>query len=185
MMDRVIEAGAQFCEIIMADPEVLDWINRNSFDLLVIDSFVNDCALGLAYKYNAPHIIFSTATPYNWQFDEMGIVPETSWIPESYSEYPADMSFIQRALSTFEPVYWYFYKQWYYMDRVDAAIRKGLKVPEMPHLSEIDRSVSLVLADMYFSTEYARSLPPLVVSIGGMQCWNQAEKKPLPKVHGC
>jgi glucuronosyltransferase len=181
MLD-IFEFGVHICDLLMNDHEVQDWIERGvgAWDLIVLDSFLNDCALGMVHKYQVPHIVFGTSSPYNWVYDELGMPAETSWIPDVHSDFPEDMGLAHRIRNTFQTIFWHLYKQWYFVPRIEAAIKKGLNIEDLPPLGEIMRNVSVVFTNTHYGEEYARSLPPLVVPVAGMLCYK--EPKPLPKV---
>jgi hypothetical protein len=173
-------SGIELCEKMMGDPEILDWIHTSSFDLIIMDNMFNDCVLGLSYKFRAPHILFATSTLYMWQNDLHGFLPETSWIPDAQFHYPEDMSFIQRVTNTLRPIGWHLFRKYYFQLKLESLLREGLNIPEMPSLRQIEMNTSLVLISTHYSEEYGRSVPPLVVSVGGMHVSNVT--KPLPAV---
>ncbi|CAG7724753.1 unnamed protein product [Allacma fusca] len=92
--------GLGLCELFLKSPDVRHWISSSKFDLVVIDGLFNDCGLGLAYKFNAPHLIYDTTSIFMWQLEAFGIPNENSWIPDMQYFFPQKMSFLQRLWTT-------------------------------------------------------------------------------------
>jgi glucuronosyltransferase len=63
--------------------------------------------------------------------------------------------------------------------QIEKLLREDLGIKDMPSLRELEANVSLVLANTHYSDDYVRSYPPLVVPVGGMQCFQ--ELKPASK----
>jgi glucuronosyltransferase len=171
--------GLEMCKMFVESPDTQEWLKNNHFDLVVIDGLYNDCGMGIAYKYSAPHILFDTSALFMWQEDSLGIPPEHSWVPDMQYHYPQEMSFMQRFWSVYNSIYWGLDRELYYLPQLTEVLRKGLNMPDLPPLREIERNVSLVLMNSHYSEEFPRSLPPLVIPVGGMHI--KETHKPLPK----
>ncbi|CAG7727563.1 unnamed protein product [Allacma fusca] len=170
LWDDVLELGATMCEVLMADQEYLNFVTNHTFDLVVIDALHNECAYGVAHYQNSKIIIFDTTHPFQWQADIFGYAAETSWIPDLAVAYPQDMNFFQRLVNTWRPLMWYFRKVFLIYPRLEAAINKGfgLKDNSIIQLRDVESRTGLILTNTHFSIDYARSLPPFVVPVGGM-----------------
>jgi len=156
------------CEGFYGSPEVRQWMDAASFDLVIIDATHNECALGLAHKFRAPHMVFQTGTFYNWHYDLYGIPAESSWIPDLRTNITQEMTFLERTWNTLASLHMYLYTMsWEYYPALTETIRKGLGDETVPTVPEMMRQVRLMLVNSYFAAEYARSLPPFVVPIGG------------------
>lgn len=105
-------------------------------------------------------------------------VPEENY-PEFHFHLPLNMTFSQQVWNTFTPLYWNLYRHLYYLPKLEAMVRPALNLLDMPPLSELDRRASLMLTNTHFSEEYSRSLPPSIISVGGMHCNDNT--KPLPE----
>jgi glucuronosyltransferase len=111
--------------------------------------------------------------------DVLGMPSETSWLPDMQWHYPEEMSLYQRIMNTYSAVYWNFYRTETYYPRIEKIFRETLGLKDLPDFKDLDKNVSLVLANTHFAEEYARSMPPLVVPVGGMHCY--LEKTETPK----
>ena len=79
-------------------------------------------------------------------------------------------------MSTLIPIVVYGQKQLFYYPKLDEVFRNALKLPDMPSVSELERNTSLIFTNTHFSEELARSLPPLVVPVGGAHCEDKSQK---------
>jgi len=166
------------CDALLSDQSTLDWIKGSSFDLIVINSFLNECAFGLAHYYNAPYIMYGTTSPFIWWTEAYGYFDEV--YPEFILQYPEEMSFLQKVRTALEPLYWQFSREWDTFPKIEKLLREKLNLVDLPRISEMERNASLLLLNSYFSEEYPRSFPPSVVQIAGMHCTD--DRKPLSKV---
>jgi glucuronosyltransferase len=157
------------CEMILQDPEVHDWLAKSKFDLVILGAFFNECGLAMAYKMGAKFAIFSPTSHLMWYGDEYGHAPESSWIPELDTQIPHKMGFMDRVSNTLAPLYWQLWnRKVNYLPGVTKMVRKNLDVPDMPDFGELWRHTSLVFVNTHYSFEFARTLPPLYVSVGGL-----------------
>ncbi|CAL8083081.1 unnamed protein product [Orchesella dallaii] len=171
-----LECGVQLCRRIAKDPDILNWLNSASFDLVVINGLFNDCGLAVAYKFNASTITYGTSSLFQWWEEVYGFPTEN--YPEFHYHLPVNMTFPQQVWNTFTPLYWSVFRSWYYLPLIESIIRPALNLPNMPSLLELDQRNSLLLANTHFSEEFPRSLPPWIVPVGGMHCTDNT--KPLP-----
>jgi len=175
-----LDMGARLCDIILSDPNALRFINSSHFDLLIIDSIFNDCGIGLAYKFRAKHIIYSTTAAYMWFPEAYGYLDESSYYPSVQYSYPLEMSFYQRCLNSLRSLYWQFLRTQYLFPKLDKLFADKLELKNMPPLEDLEKNVSLVFVQRHFSEEVPRALPPLVVNVGGLHTFVDA--KPLTQV---
>jgi UDP:flavonoid glycosyltransferase YjiC (YdhE family) len=93
--------------------------------------------------------------------------------------YPAEMTFPQRVKNALVPVVWYYYRQWFFYPRLEELTREKLRISDMPKFNEIERNNSLIFTNTQYGEEYARSLPPNVIAVGGIGYIDK--RKALPK----
>jgi len=167
---EVIPAAAHVCRLLLESEEVKTWIEKSSFDIVVINACFNECGLGLAHKFGAPHIIVQTAPFAPWQADLYGIPVESSLIPDFRLNYTQDMNFFQRVYNTAFSLEMYLYHlQWHFFPLIEGYMRESLG-RSVPDVNTMLLDTRLVLVNSYFAAEYAHSLPPLVVPVGGLHC---------------
>lgn len=175
------QLGFNFCETWMKDPKVVDWIKNNKFDLIIVDGLFNECAYGIAHLHQAKVIIFGTSHPFGWLADAMGYPSESWWLPEIHFSFDLPLNFMNRVLATMSIFYFNTIRHLKF-SQLEEVLRKGLDIPDMPSIPDMMANTSLMLTNTHFSEELARSLPPNVVPIGGMNCKEKSQLKPVPKV---
>jgi len=173
--------GASMCEHLLNEPSIIKWISESHFDLVVVDGLYNDCGYGLAYKWKAKTIIFGTTSVFEWWPDSFGFPAETNWISSIHMGLSMPLSFTGRLLSTLASMYFRFTKIGIIHPKIEGMLREKLKIPDMPALASLESNISLILMNSHPSEELPRSLPPMVISVGGMHITNKT--KPMTKVH--
>ena len=178
--------GIKYCEAFLSVPETQDLVQPGRFDLVIIDSLFNECGYGVAYKAGARVIVFGTFTISPWNHDVFGLPWENSWVPDiifSSSVYP--IPFLERVFTTLIHLYITHQRTHNYMNGLEELLRPKLNIPEMPDLLDLERKTDLILINSHFSEDLPRSLPPFVVSVGGLHCPDPQQDfkpNPLPQV---
>lgn len=185
--DNQLQRGLEICRVIFRSLEVQEWVEKVEFDLLVIDTPYNECALGLTYKFNAPHILFGTTSLYMWHQEMFGLPDETSWLPNYYNHFPTEMNFFQRVRNALAPLQWFYStnRVSYIIPQMEKLMRRSLNLTDMPAFDELERSTSLFLLNTHYIQEYPRSLPPFIVAVGGMHLLNENENTFSPETQLC
>ena len=167
-------------ELLGKDQQFLQWFRSSDFDLVVADALFSDFALGLAHRWNAQVAIVCTTNPYTFMSDDYGIPVESSWLPDMQIHYieEEDMSLLQRTYNTLRPIYWQYLRHFISFPRMEKILREDLGMVDMPGLSELHKNVSLVLINSHYSEEYGRALPPFVIPVACMHCFQSKEKTP-------
>lgn len=178
---RLPQIGASLCDMFLQDPKVIDWIKNNKFDLIVIDALFNECAYGIAHLHKAKVIIFGTSHPFGWMPDALGYPSETSWLPELHFSFDLPLNFVNRVLAELSIMYFNVIRHLSF-PKVEKVLRERLDIPDMPSIPDMMANTSLMFTNTHFSEELARSHPPNVVSIGGMNCKEKSQLKEIPKV---
>jgi len=177
---NLTEVGVKMCEVLLTDPQGKQWIQTESFDLVVIDALFNDCGLGLAHIFRAPFIIYETTAPFMWLPDTYGYPDEAAYNPDIQMGYPFEMTFIDRVKNAVRPIGWHLYKRWIMFPRLEQMFKDELGITDMPSMYELERNASLIFTHRHATEDVARSLPPLFVHTGGMHIVDKVN--PLSKV---
>ena len=167
--------GLELCSKFLTDPETKEWIKSSQFHLIVIDDLHNECGYALAHQFGAKTVLFVTSHPTVRRFEPLGILLETSWIPDLRLSPQVPMNFWERVQNTIMPVIEYFERQYVYYPKLDGIFRESLGTSDVPSIGDLERNTSLVLANTHFSEEFARSLPPMYVPVGGMHCEDSSQ----------
>jgi len=173
-----MDMGIKLCQVMMSRPDVIRWIKSSHYDVIVIDSLFNDCALGLVHYYNSSYVHLSTSSPPPWSSESYGYFDES--YPELSYHYPAKMTFLQKVSNAMRSLYWHLTRRYYMFPFMESYINAGLELTEPVSLVNVENAVDLVLVNTHFAHEFPRALPPLVVPVGGMHCTEIST--PLPEV---
>ncbi|CAG7732911.1 unnamed protein product, partial [Allacma fusca] len=178
IMKEMPTLGYNVCETFLEQKSTQEWIKKSKFDLIIMDFLFNDCAFGLALKFKAKTIIFGTSHPVQWWYDTFGIFPESSWVPDLHLPYQLPMTFYQKLVTTYIHLGIMYRLNYVYYPMLGSLFQRTLDLPEAPDVAALERETSLVFSCSHFSEEYARSLPPLIVSIGGLHSTDESQKLP-------
>lgn len=82
---------------VLHHSNVVQLMNSDSkFDVIYIDTIMNDVFLGFAQFYNAPVIAVSPFGPIKQLYETIGSPQPLSYVPNSFSELTHKMNFMQR-----------------------------------------------------------------------------------------
>ena len=165
---------------IDTDPALNYVLRQGQFDLVVNNVVVGDCGLLVAAKNKAKLIISASTTLLTWLYDEFGFPDEPATIPDMPVEFWYPMNFWNRLYNYLLPIYWSKRREREVYPALEAIMKQAYGVQEVPSLLEVQKNASLILLSSHYSTDFARSFPPMVVNIGGMQCWKKIS--PMPEV---
>jgi len=173
---KLVEYGVGICETVLGDQDFVGWLNGSSFDLVVVDALVNECAYGMAYKLGAKVIVYNVANPMPWIYAPFGIPEESSWLPDMVYHPSVQMSLYERIITTAVPLKYEYIKATEYFPALEAVFKEKLNVPDLPNLGEYEvNNVSLVFINHHYAEDYARPLPPNVIAVPGLQCSDKNE----------
>lgn len=177
--------GILACQSMYSDPEYINWVKSTKFDLVIMESFLNECVFGLVHLHKAKLIVYGTSTPFPWFMESYGLPDESSSIVDgtfTFKAFGDGMSFIERVKNAVMPIVYRHQRDWTYFPVLEQLTRDslGLGKDELPGFREIEKNVNLVFLTSHFTIDMPRSLPPNVIPIGG----NVVTKKikPMPKV---
>ncbi|KAJ6643617.1 UDP-glucuronosyltransferase 1A7 [Pseudolycoriella hygida] len=171
--------GLTVCEKIYEDAEFVNFVKSSKFDIVILHALMNDCGYGVAYYWGAKVILFDTTAPFDHFPEAHGTPDETSWIPSTLYAYPLKMSFFQRIRNALLPIVLHYNRQTNFFPFLETITRNSLGIRDLPEFEELERNTSLVFTNSHYGEEFARSLPPNVIPIGGITYSEQ--RKPLPK----
>lgn len=101
-------------------------------------------------------------------------------LPEIQTQYAKDMTFFQSLRNELVSLSWQWWRYRSTFPKIEAILRDRLELDDLPPIDVIERNTSLIFTNTHPSEEYARSLPPNFIGIGGTHCSD--ERKPLPEV---
>uniref|UniRef100_A0A4Y0BFN0 UDP-glucuronosyltransferase n=1 Tax=Anopheles funestus TaxID=62324 RepID=A0A4Y0BFN0_ANOFN len=183
IVEKLIQMGGFMHEITnttLASPEVQSLLKSDeTFDLLVLEIFLNDAFLGFADRFNCPVVGMSTFGASSWVNSLTGSPQPLSYVPHPMSSFTDKMNFWQRLgnvlFTAFDETVLSFMcdpiQQMYYKKYFPNASRS---------LNQMRRNgVSLVLINSHFSLSFPRPYLPNLIEVGGFHV--NRKINPLPE----
>uniref|UniRef100_A0A1Y9HAI0 Uncharacterized protein n=1 Tax=Anopheles farauti TaxID=69004 RepID=A0A1Y9HAI0_9DIPT len=184
IVEKMLELGVFVTEIVnttLTSPEVQKLLHSDeTFDLLVLEVFLDDAFLGFADRFNCPVVGMSTFGASTWVNSLTGSPQPLSYVPHPMSSFTDKMNFWQRLGNVLftafdealvkvmvEPTYERYYREYF-----PNATRS---LEEMRR-----RGVSLILVNSHFSLSFPRPYLPNLIEIGGFHV--NRKVNPLPEV---
>lgn len=166
------------CDKLYRNEEILEMLKTDSYNVIIVNTFMNGCSVGMVHALQAPHIYLITMPGMNAMVQKTGLYFPPSFVPNSFAPFSDRMSFKERVLNFIAEYFmiinaklsWNHYLSKMYQDHLGE---------DFPTINEIDKNVSLILMNSHFSMTYPRPLLPDVVEVGGM---HTRPGLPLPKV---
>lgn len=158
--------GQSITEYILAHDKVQQLIHSNAtFDLVIVEQFLNEAHMGFAAHFNAPLISFCSIGLSEWNSHPVGNIRLPSVNPLSLSPYTDKMTFVQRLHNAFLSCFEVLYKQFVAFPRQQKFLAKYL--PGHIKLKDIMYNVSIMLLNSHASTTHPTTLATSVIEIGG------------------
>ena len=173
----------EFCRVLLESPDLKPWVEKNSFDLVILGYPDNKCAYAFAHYWNASVIASSASSFFTSEEEIFGLPLETSWLRRFAlgNVFTDNLPLYDRVSNTLNSFMFHLYRHWYTISALDILVQTFFNEKNMPSIDDLEtKHTSLIFINQHFSEDYARSLPPSVISIGGMHC--TSDHKSLPKV---
>jgi glucuronosyltransferase len=174
--------GEAVCHHVLQEDIVQKLIHSTDlhFDVVVMETFFNECFFGFAHKFKAPLIQVCTYGGAKYMADFVGSPNPYSYVPDDFFHYTDKMNFWERMhnaiIGTFKQVG----RQLFHLPRQNAAMQKYFNYTDsLPPVWELENKTSLVLLNTHHSLSYPKPLMPNYVQVGGMHV---KPPKKLPQV---
>ncbi|XP_063921929.1 UDP-glycosyltransferase UGT5-like [Zophobas morio] len=159
MMPKILEPTLQ-------NKEVQQLIHSNeTFDVVIVEQFMNDGEKALATHFKAPLIVMSTVGTNFWINTIVGNPGPLSYIPMVMAEYSVPMTFCERLTNTLLYVFAQTFFSLVVHPNQNANIKKN--IPNGPDLSDVLYNASLVLMNSHPSLNQPVPYVPNMIDIGG------------------
>ena len=165
-----------FCEKVYQHQPFLQLLNE-TFDVVLVDVFANECLLGAVHKLRAPLIYVSPLPTPNHISEIVGNRLPASFVPHFNAPFGHKMSLFERIVNTFLNTIFPFGMR-RPLPTHETIYRKYLG-EDLPGVDDILANTSLILANQHFSFNFPRPTLPDVVEIGAIHC---RPGRPLPEV---
>ncbi|XP_076065879.1 UDP-glycosyltransferase UGT5-like isoform X2 [Oratosquilla oratoria] len=148
---------------------------RKEFDLIVVDSILNDVVY--PFVHEMPFITITGLGAEEMHSAVMGNVLNPSYTVALTVDFTIPMTLIQRAINILESIkFAFFFRKWLCIPELQAEISK--QFPNLPRLEELERNVSLSLLNTHYSMDTTQPLLPSQIEVGCMHC---QPRRPLPQ----
>lgn len=171
-------SGSDNCVTLLEDENVQNlWKSKAKFDLVLVEQFNSDCALGLAHVLGAPVVGLTSHVMMPWHYEDYGIQYNPAYVSLLLLEGGTKPTLYQRIeRSIFHNFYTYLYK---FTCRRNNQNKLAQHFDNIPPLDELARSVKLLLLYTNYVLTGPGLYPPNVREVGG---YHVAKPKELPKV---
>ncbi|CAL8107615.1 unnamed protein product [Orchesella dallaii] len=150
-----------------------------SFDLIIVDIFMNYCVLGIVPLLQAPSIMVSTFAAPPILANSFGNRLPTSFVPDWNLDYTHQMSFTQRLMNVISTGISDLIMRLMFIKPSEKIYMENLpNGAELPSVAEIQANASMLFMNSHFTINHPRPLLPDVIEVGGM---HTRPAKPLPK----
>ncbi|XP_067626225.1 UDP-glucosyltransferase 2-like [Eurosta solidaginis] len=175
--------GLLSSEHALSDPKVKSLIASKDleFDLIVLEQFFHESFLMFAHKFKCPVVTLGTMGYADNMDRAMGLLTPWAIVPHFLIAYTDRMTFLQRAYNTYLSLYDAVLRHWYYLPRMQEMAERhfgNYADGPLPHVSELEKNISLMLVNSHRSTDVPRPSMPGLIDVAGVHI---KPAKPLPE----
>ncbi|XP_022814629.1 UDP-glucuronosyltransferase 2B1-like isoform X1 [Spodoptera litura] len=177
------DLALKVCSGLVNFPPLAEALQKN-YDVVLVENFNSDCALGLLHVYgvNAPIISLVSGPLLQWSYSRIGLPDNPSYVPTITSRTSTIATFLERLENTALNLY---FKLWfrYAIQVKERAIIERRFWTKIPDLDVLARNVSMILVNTFHSLNGVRPLLPGLVEVGGMHIprGRQEERAAIPQ----
>nr|WMP40246.1 UDP-glucuronosyltransferase UGT42K1 [Tuta absoluta] len=171
----LVDSGATTCEVLLGNKQVQDLIkSKPKFDVIVLEVFNSDCALGIAHKLGAPVVGTTSSVFMPFHYNRFGIPYNPSYVPFHFLEGGTKPNLIQRL----ERVIFHFYIKsiFYWVSQRANQNTLAKYFDDIPPLEDLAREIKFVLAYQNFALTGSRIQPANVIDVAA---YHVEKPKPL------
>ncbi|CAH2090414.1 unnamed protein product [Euphydryas editha] len=168
-------SGNDNCKVLLANKDVQNIVKqKQKFDVIVIEQFNSDCALGIAYKLQVPVVGISSHVLMPWHYNRFGIPSNPSFVPFHFSEGGTKPTLMQKLERTVLDVY--FKTIYYFFSQRRNQQTLAQYYDDIPPLENLARDIKFLFLYHNFILTGSRLFPANVIEVGG---YHVTEAKPL------
>lgn len=154
--------------------------NRDQYDLVVVNAPAGECGHFVGHYFKAKTIIFNPCSMFPWFYDPYGVSPEAAWLPDLFAKVDAfPMSFWERVKASYQTIKWTI-ERYSLSPMLQNVVQPLFGKEQLPSLQQLENNVSFVFLNSHPAVDFARTLPPMFIDIGGMD--TGASSNLLPQV---
>ncbi|XP_043682853.1 UDP-glucosyltransferase 2-like isoform X4 [Vespula pensylvanica] len=169
--------GNEVCENLRL-PEIQKLIHEPSknppYDVILMEIFGANCFAVIGHVLNVPVIGVSTSDLYPWHHHLIGNPENLAIFPNNLLKYSNGMNFWQRTYNVLTTIYNKIYFN-HLTEYQDEQIRKYVG-PNLPGVRELEKNISLILVNTYFSLNGIRPITQALIEVGGLHIQDDGTK---------
>lgn len=156
----------QDCEVMLANNEVQDLVKKeNKFDVIVVEQFNSDCALGIAYKLGAPVVGLTSHVLMPYHYQRLGVPYNPAYVSFHFLEggtKPTLWQRLERVVFDF-----YFNKLYSWVTQRIDQNTLAKYFDDIPPLEDLAREMKFLLLYHNFILTGSQLFPANVIEVGG------------------
>lgn len=165
--------GVHITEIYISSPDVQKFIkeDRSRFDLVIVESFFQECTVAMGHKYGAPVVGIIPLAPWVTQSFHAANPYEFSYIKDFQLNGGKSLDFQSRLLNTLFGLYGLFVEPITYIPRLEKMMNKYFQYPgyeNRPSLMQMLKNISLRLIDSDVMILSPRPYIPSFIELPGI-----------------
>ncbi|XP_050423741.1 UDP-glycosyltransferase UGT4-like [Adelges cooleyi] len=165
--------GVKLGSLVLSHKKMMEFIHSESysFDLVMVETFVQEYTVAIGHKFNAPVINLVPAALWPSISKWLHMPSTFSYIPDICSSVTDEMTFIERLKNTISGVIQLYVENLHYMPKIKQIMDKYFKYTgweTRPSLEEMLKNVSLTLVNGHYAVGVTRPYLPGVIEVGGM-----------------
>lgn len=138
-----------------------------TFDVIILDVFLNEALIGFGSHFHAPVIGVSTFGSSAWTNNLIGNPSPASFLPHPFSSFTSEMSFFERISNTLVACFELLTLKYSFYPRQEALFNAAF--PNTTSFQDVLRNdVRLVLLNNHFSLNLPHPLLPNAIEVGGL-----------------
>ncbi|NP_001243970.1 UDP-glycosyltransferase UGT43B1 precursor [Bombyx mori] len=155
------------CNKLMSNKEIQGIISsKTKFDLVIVEQFVTDCGLAVAFKLNAPIVGITAHILMPWTYSRLGALNHPAYVPNHFIGSGTKPGFWDKIQSALINIAFNIYFK-YVIQKSDQMIINSV-FEDVPDLDEIGKNISLILLNQYFPLTGSRLYGANVIEVGGL-----------------
>ncbi|XP_049875112.1 UDP-glucosyltransferase 2-like [Pectinophora gossypiella] len=173
----LMNSGNKNCEVMLENEQVRKLVNEKpKFDVVLLEQFNTDCALGIAYKLGAPVVATQSSVLMPWHYPRLGTPYNPSYVPFHFLEGGTKPSLFQRVERA---VFNILFKAWYfYITQRNDQNALAKYYDDIPPLEDLARDIKFLLLYQNFVLTGSRLFPANVIEVGG---YHVSKAEPLTR----
>lgn len=159
-------SGKDNCEVLLANEAVQNIVKqKQKFDIMIMEQFNSDCALGIAYKLQVPVVAISSHVLMPWHYNRLGVPSNPSFVPFHFTEGGTRPTLKQKLERTVLDVY--FKTIYFFISQRCNQQTLAKYYDDIPPLEDLARDIKFSLLYHNFILTGSRLFPANVIEVGG------------------